>query len=356
MPPAPTGVADYAAALAGALGDLARVVVNPDRSSDVELYHLGNNQLHAAIYLRALDRPGVAVLHDTVLHHLFLGSLEEREYVDEFVYNYGEWSRELAIQLWRDRSRSAQDPRYFHHPMLRRITETSRRLVVHNPAAAAVVSSLACGPDAVIEIPHLFRQPELPPHQQVEDLRVRLGVPPGATLFGVFGYLRESKRLMSVLSAFADVRRDFPEATLLVAGRFVSPDLERAVEPLLQTAGVRRVGYVPDSEFWLHASAVDACINLRYPAAGETSGIGVRLMGIGKAVLVTSGDEYARVPETACIRIDPGPAETEMLADYMRWLASSSDIAREIGRRAAAHIASEHSLDRCARLYLEALS
>ena len=74
---------------------------------------------------------------------------------------------------------------------------------------------------------------------------------------------------------------------LLVAGQFASTDLERAVEPLLRAPGIVRLPYLEEREFWLAASAVDACINLRDPAAGETSGIAIRLMGIGKPVLLT---------------------------------------------------------------------
>src|SRR5215831_17300977 len=94
LPPARTGVADYAAVLLAALRCRGTVEVAPKRA-DVRLYHLGNNQVHRPIYQRALTRPGIVVLHDAVLQHFFLGSLHEREYVEEFVYNYGEWSREL---------------------------------------------------------------------------------------------------------------------------------------------------------------------------------------------------------------------------------------------------------------------
>ncbi len=45
--------------------------------------------------------PGVAVLHDAVLHHFFLGGENEEHYVAEFVYNYGHWSQDLARELWR---------------------------------------------------------------------------------------------------------------------------------------------------------------------------------------------------------------------------------------------------------------
>jgi len=95
LPPARTGVADYAAALLAELRRHGRVEVAP-RRCDVALYHLGNNALHADIYRRALERPGVVVLHDAVLHHFLLGQLDESAYIEEFVHNYGEWHRALA--------------------------------------------------------------------------------------------------------------------------------------------------------------------------------------------------------------------------------------------------------------------
>jgi len=351
MRPASTGVADYVVALAEALRGQFEVLLNPRRRVDAALYHLGNNQLHAPIYRRAIAQPAPVVLHDAVLHHFFLGSLNEQQYLDEFCYNYGDWCRDLAGELWRNRARSAQDPRYFRYPMLRRLAETAPFVIVHNPAAASMVRAANCS-SRVIEIPHLFRKPELPQEWEVARLRARLGVPQSTTLFGVFGYLREPKRLASVLRAFDGVH---PKAALLVAGEFVSRDLERSMVPLLEARGVLRAPHLSEKEFWLYACATDVCISLRYPASGETSGIAVRMMGIGKPVIVSSGEENTRIPEAACVSVDPGQAEEPMLAAYMRWLAESPEAVLEIGRRAAEHIASEHSTERCAALYGQAL-
>src|ERR1035438_10034326 len=122
LPPARTGVADYAAALLAELRRHGPVDVAPERC-DVALYHLGNNPLHAGVYRRALQQPGVVTLHDAVLHHFLLGQLDEMSYVEEFVYNYGEWNRGLAGELWRGRAASGTDPRYFEYPMLKRVAE-----------------------------------------------------------------------------------------------------------------------------------------------------------------------------------------------------------------------------------------
>jgi glycosyltransferase involved in cell wall biosynthesis len=352
LPPARTGVADYAAALLAELQRHAQVRVNSP--GDVDLYQLGNNQLHREIYQRAIAKPGIALLHDAVLQHFFLGWLDERAYVKEFVYNYGAWHADLARDLHRSRARSAQDPRYFDYPMLRRVAEASRAAVVHNPAAAAMVRAHA--PQAVIhEIPHLYHAPGAVSPAEAMRYRQRLGVAPEAALFGVFGHLRESKRLMPVLEVFARVHRAEPRTALVVAGEFASTDLERAARDLLAQPGVFRLGYLSGGDFWKCASAVDACVNLRHPSAGEASGITIRLMGLGRAVIVTQGAENSRYPADACLRVDAGAAEQEMLAAYMLWLARDPCARREIGRRAADYIAAEHDAGKVARRFLDVL-
>jgi glycosyltransferase involved in cell wall biosynthesis len=357
LPPARSGVADYSAAL---LGELRRgadthgsIEVAPNRC-DVALYHLGNNALHADVYRRALEIPGVVVLHDSVLHHFLLGQLTEGPYVEEFVYNYGEWHRALARDLWRGRAASGSDIRYFDWPLLKRVVERSRAVVVHNPAAAQTVRAHA--PQAkIIEIPHLFAAPPLATAAEAIRFRQRLGIGPERFFFGAFGYLRESKRLTTVLDAFARVRSELPNVALLVAGQFVSRDLERATQPLLSGPGIVRLPHLPEREFWLAAAAVDACINLKYPAAGETSGIGIRFLGIGKPVLVTESLESSRLPGDVCLRIPSGPAEAESLRSHMLLLASQPLLGPSIGARAARYIAEKHSLSGAAELYWDVL-
>jgi glycosyltransferase involved in cell wall biosynthesis len=353
LPPARTGVADYAAALLADLRGRGQVEVAPARC-DVALYHLGNNAQHAATYARVIERPGVVVLHDAVLNHFYLGQLDEAAYTEEFAYNYGAWNRELGQELWRRRAASGSDRRYFEFPMLRRAVERALAVVVHNPAAAETVRRHA--PAArIVEIPHLFVPPQLPAPAQALRFRERLGVPPDAFLLGVFGYLREPKRLLQVLNAFAALAPELPQAMLLVAGDFVSKDLERSAARLLSAPHVRRLPYLPGADFWLAAAAVDACINLRYPAAGETSGIAIRLMGIGKPVLVTDSLECSRFPEGAVVRVAPGLGERQSLCAHIILLTSMSDVARAIGVRGAGHIQTRHRVDLAGSLYWDLL-
>ena len=349
LPPAHTGVADYASRLMDELRGHGDVVVAPERC-DIALYHIGNNHLHLPAYTAALRKPGVVVLHDALLHHFYLGSFQQKEYVDEFVFNYGEWHREEAEDLWRGRTLSAQDPRYFARPMLKRIAETALAVVVHNPAAARAVRLHAAGA-RVIEIPH-FHAPATPPGADaVAQFRDRLGIPQIGFVFAIFGFLRESKRLLPILQVFAKLHRLMPEIRLLVAGEFVSQDLKCAAAPFLAHPGVLSQPYLPEAQLQMAVAATDCCLNLRYPNAGETSGIAMRLMGAAKPVIVTDGEEWARLPELASFRIPAGIAEPAALFDSMAVLASEPTLGRSMGQQAARHIQRYHSLTSSGNLY-----
>jgi len=351
LPPAATGVADYSAALLPLLRSCGDVDIAPQKC-DVALYHVGNNTLHRDIYQRALTHPGVVVLHDAVLQHLLLGMLSSHEYIEEFVYNYGEPARELGRQLWEQRARSGADARYFAYPMLKRIATASRAVIVHNPAAAKLAQEHA--PHAeIFEIPHLFERPALPSPEETLRFRESLGLTPATLLIGTFGHQRAPKRLSVVLRAF---QRAGANASLLVSGEFVSGSFENAITPLLDHPGIIRTGYLPETELWRYASATDLCVNLRHPSAAETSGIAIRMMGIGKPVVFTDSAALDRIPANACLRIEVGPDEEEMLAGYIAWLAQNREAGREIGRRAAAHIAQYHAPENVAREYWAVLS
>jgi glycosyltransferase involved in cell wall biosynthesis len=342
MPPARTGVADYSAALVAALREQGQAV-SVGGEGGVNIYHAGNNPLHHDIHQSALRRPGVLVIHDAVLHHYYLGLGDEESYTSEFIYNYGEWNRGLARQLWQGRGRSGSDPLYFEYPMLRRLAESARLVVVHNPGAAALVRAHA--PDVrVEEVPHLFAEPPTADPYRVNELRHAWNLRPAELVFGVFGHLRESKRVAAILAAAQTVG-----ARLLVAGDFVSGDYARTMEPLLRShPSVIRVPFLSDADFWHYARAVDVCINLRYPSAGETSGVAVRLMGIGKAVILSGGLETSRFPEGTCLRVDAGLAEQELLAAYLRMLQQTPSAARRIGEAAREYVTRVHAASRAA--------
>lgn len=171
LPPARTGVADYSAALLEELKAQAEVVTNPATvTPGIDLYHIGNNAFHRDAYEQALIRPGVIVLHDAVLQHFFLGFLDRAAYIDEFTFNYGDWYRDFAAELWDQRAKAPGDTRYFEWPMLQRVVACSLGVIVHNEAAAAAVRRHAASAKIGV-IPHLFTPHSAPDPTEIAKLR-----------------------------------------------------------------------------------------------------------------------------------------------------------------------------------------
>jgi glycosyltransferase involved in cell wall biosynthesis len=340
LPPAQSGVADYAAAMLQVLQPLAPVCVNA--AGDRNVYHVGNNRLHAAIYERCLREPGVVILHDPLLQHLMLGSLDEQAYVEEFVHNSGEWSRDHARQLWQRRGSAMADPVYYRYPMLRRLVEASHAVVVHaEPARDMVLAAVRrAGRDTPVHVlPHLQLDPPQPPYW--EDLRQaaardelrrgQLGLASGEVLLGMFGFLRESKRLQAVLRVVEHLRDQGLPLRLLVAGEFASEDYARATEPLLrQHPWVLRQTRCAAEEFRRLLQAVDVCINLRYPSAGESSGIAARALALGTPLVASEGSGDAALPAGCVVPVATGPAEEASLSQALRWLATDMGARRSI--------------------------
>jgi glycosyltransferase involved in cell wall biosynthesis len=339
-----SGVADYAESLTRALRRFGPPPLN--------LYHLGNNKLHAQIYAGALETPGVVVLHDAVLHHFMLGALSHDQYLAEWIYNYGVWQRDLGEELWRDRAKCGSDPRYFEFPLLRRILEGSRGVIVHNPGAAAVASQFTT---RVTIIPHFSEiEPAAEPCETAR-FRQRIGVGQGATLFGIFGYLREPKRIVPCIQAFKRLYEQRPGTALLIAGECASSDLNRLLELEVNHPAIQRLGHLGERDLRLAAATVDCCLNLRYPGAGETSGIAIRLMGLAKPVIVTDNAENSAFPRGAVLRVRAGVAESAELFDHICLVTEFPSLAREIGREAQSHIRAHHALESVAGKYWETL-
>lgn len=361
LPPARTGVADYALTLTRELSRTMQIelvaTLEKDKmaSSDVVLYHMGNSALHSKVYDWALRKPGVVVLHDAVLHHFFLGQLNRDNYVSEFVYNYGEWTRQFADELWLNRAVSSCDARYFRYPMLRRIVERSRVIVVHNPGAARLVQEAVTGCNAtpIVEIPHFAEEPHQLDDSSRGVIRKRLGIPPGTVVIGSFGYQRPTKRLRSLLRALRDIERPY---RLLMIGEFVSSSYRQALEPLLDGVPAIRRPYVSEREFLDLVEITDICVNLRSPSAGETSAITVKLAAAAKPVIMSAGAESSRYPEDSFWRVDPGETELETLRAMLRVLVENRPLRVTMGLRARDYVLAHHALPHTAKLYSNALA
>jgi len=317
---------------------------------DLALYHLGNNvDYHGAIYHHLLRYPGVVVLHEYMLHHLVQGLTlvrgETAGYIEEMRYAYGRGGERLARRLV-DTGLPVDAWRY---PLFERAVDRSLAVLVHNEYSRRRV--LRSRPDALIErVPHHLALDDLPT-ESAAVTRSRLGVAEETLLVASFGFITPHKRLEVSLRAFAELRRSQPDAVYLLAGE-VSPhyDLDALLAQGLGE-GVMVTGRLALPELLAAMATCDVAVNLRYPSGGETSGTLMRLLGMGKAVIVSDHGSFAEVPAGCCARVGLDESELAVLTTYLEALSGDSDLRHRMGDNARRLMLAEHSLDGSAAAY-----
>jgi glycosyltransferase involved in cell wall biosynthesis len=138
---------------------------------------------------------------------------------------------------------------------------------------------------------------EVPP-ETAAAVRVRLGIPRPAVLFGCFGALTAEKRIPEVLRSFAWVRARVPSVHLLLAGAPVDAGGLRTELRRLDLEGSTTVtGYIDrDEDLDGCIAAVDVALTLRWPTAREISGPWLRALALGKPTVMMQLTHLADVP------------------------------------------------------------
>ena len=357
MPPERTGVADYSALLLPALGERLDVSVvkrgskRAPRGTDSALYHVGNNpDAHAWIVDALRRRPGVVVLHDFVVHHLVAGMTIGRRdghgYLDTMEREHGVVGRLLAHGVLDKRIAPLWESRPEDFPLAWFVLEHATGVIVHSQAVHDLARAAGYeGPVWIVPHPAW-------PVPSVQPARVA----PGPVL-GCFGVVNASKRIPELLRAFADVRQGHPEAVLLLAGP-TSPgfDLDRRLQRLgLDEKGLSREGWVDERRLWELMAGVDVSVNLRHPTMGETSGIAIRSLSLGKPLVVSDVGWFSELPDDAALKIPVDTDEVETLTAALELLVTREDVRAQMGLAAAETAKRRHDLGRVAELYAAAL-
>ena len=375
LPPVRSGIADYATDMLPEMatrcdlrvlvplgesptGDLSdryptAALEAPEDPSRLRLYHLGNNLYHETIHAAALEVPGVVLLHDFVLHHLLLGLTVGRGDLDGYA------GRLAADHGWigRDAARAAawnaiHESTLFALPAHRQFLRSQRGVVVHSRWAAERL--LEEDPELAVEVVPMGvpLPPRIEPERGIR-LREELGIPRAAPLLGSFGFQTRIKRTTSVVEALR--RPGLETAHLLVVGQ-EDPysDLDRRIREAGVGERVHRLGYVPFERMQESMAAVDLCLNLRYPTAGETSASLLRVLASGQPAVVSDFGPMQDLPEDVSAKVAPGEDEVEDLASVLRALLADPSRLAAMGDRARAWVASEHDPARAASILVGA--
>ena len=373
MPPAATGIADYSAELLPHLEQHVDIEVfsaaarEPEggrtlhplrrfqsQDFDLALYQIGNNvDFHGAIYNQALLRPGLVVMHEYMLHHLLrgltLGDNDLGAFAEEMRYAYGDTGRR-AVEQFVDTGVPV-DPWPF--PLFERLIDASLGVIVHSRAVAQRI--LDSRPLVHVDVvPHHLAIDDLDTDANARDWYTQLGVPVGVPVIGVFGFVTPPKRIDVLIEAFSELLRRHPNAHLAIVGE-VSGFYD--IEELRQQASDQVVwtGRLPKRELLQAMAGCDLAVNLRFPSGGETSGTAIRLLGLGKPLIVSDVGWFSEIPPGCAAPVPVGRGEHEALVATLDALLSDQEMAATMGANAARRMREDNSLAGSAAGYAQAI-
>jgi glycosyltransferase involved in cell wall biosynthesis len=354
LPPERSGIADYSALLLPALQQRLDVAVVPrgskrsPRGTDVALYHIGNSpEAHAWIVDALRRRRGLVVLHDFVLHHLVAGMTigrgDRRGYLDAMQRDAGVVGRLLAHgvvdhvlpPVWEER---AQD-----FPLAWEVLKHAEGVVCHSRYVENAARAYGYeGPIWVIPMP------AWPTVESGERLLPEGHFP----VIACCGHLNAAKRIPELLAAFARLRRHFPNALLVLAGS-AAPSLR--LETITLSDGVLRLDYQDEGDLWRVLADSDVNVNLRWPTMGETSGMAIRALSLGKPLVVSDAGWFSELPDSVVAKVPVDEFEVATLAATLELLAQDDALRERMGEAASQYVREQHDLGHVADLYVATL-
>jgi glycosyltransferase involved in cell wall biosynthesis len=400
LPPAATGIADYAVEVLELLAERHRLEAFHDqeqvetarlprgvsavpareltarhleRPYDLAIHQLGNAPAHAFVWEALARVPGLLVLHDLVLHHargqMFLDAPEVRAYArcpwdarlrESALRPLGAYEAELAYAYPRQARRLAAAQLGttgallpYAYPLFRLPVEASRVTAVHNAFMAAAIREEL--PDAEVATLPMRADASAVPAAAVDAVRAHHGLEAGDLVVACYGLLTREKQIGTVARAVARAARALPRLRLLLVGPV--PD-RAALGRLLARHGVAErsvvTGRVPFEQLPAYIEAADLVVHLRYPTARETSAALLRVLAQGRPTVISDLEHLAAIPEDAVVRADVADEEGDVTRAILR-LAERPGLRESLGRRAAEYVRREHSGERCLAGYEAAL-
>jgi glycosyltransferase involved in cell wall biosynthesis len=326
---------------------------------DQVIYQLGCHSDHVPDYENLLKRPGLTVLHELNLGGIVgartFGRGRPKDYVNAVLLNEGIMA--AASVMWQF-ARTRRFPDYLAYDFNRLALTRSLGIIVHNQFMyRQVVERLSRWRTMrpVYQVPMGIRPSPEASVADVRRARQKLGLGEDAFVIGSFGVVHESKGVLAALNAFQRLLSRVPEAVYLLVG----PVEARSVVETIQTMGlgdrVKLTGYVSMEDFYRYIAVTDLCVNLRLPRTGGTSATLLRLLSVGRPVIISNQAQFADIPDDVCLKAEVGDCAEDSVLAHMLDVAAHPDKARRIGERGRHYILQVHSLEKSARAYWEVI-
>jgi glycosyltransferase involved in cell wall biosynthesis len=312
---------------------------------DAIVYNLGDYlPFHRDIVAVSRNRPGVVILHDRVLHHLFAGmwltgaDLKHQLYVDRMRAYYGESGAEVARATLEGQRQPVweSDEEVLRYPLYEEGILTAHGVVTHSESQARDIRARWLGPVRALHLPcysDVLRR--------VDGTRPR--DPDGLVQLLSVGHVNPNKQAHRVVEMLAAD----PDLAARVRYTIVGPnddfkayvnDLRRFIARHADRLNVEILGWQPEEELDRLMAQTDIFVNLRHPVMEGSSASLMKQLAYARPVLCFESGFFGELPEGALIRVAAGDFAAADQA--LRDLVDNPGLRRRMGEQAHAVAAS----------------
>ena len=320
IPPVPSGVSYYSQEVLPALSKHYEIVVivHQDDVTDNDftvrdldwfkdnytafgrvMYHIGNSEWHSHIVSLLDSYPGVVVLHDVYLGHMF----------NEM--DAGLFDRQLYLSHGYSGLRHKQDhgldSAIWKFPHCCSLIRSSYGVVVHSDYAKEQLQ-MYCGSVGEAQVATTPLANSLPSVGLSSEARARLGLPENKFIVCCFGGLGPTKlndRLLQAWSTLSSAEKD--GALLLFVGVLNETFNIKVLAPILKgmkvSSSVSFTDYVTVSQYRDYLLAADIAVQLRTQSRGESSRSVLECMAYGLPTIVNDHGSNRELPANCLIKI-----------------------------------------------------
>jgi glycosyltransferase involved in cell wall biosynthesis len=313
--------------------------LEPLRRCDAVAYNMGDYlPFHGPIHAVARHHPGVVILHDRVLHHLYAGMWlrgsepSPQTYVARMTSYYGDDGAEVARDSLEGKRNPVweSDEEVLRYPLYEEAIVNSHGVVTHSQRQAEDVRAAWAGPVRALHLPCYG-----------EILKAVDGAQPPASdaplnLLTV-GHLNPNKQVHRVVAMLAAD----PQLAARVRYTIVGPDdgfttyvgeLREAIARHGKSIDVKMLGWQPQERLDELMAQADVFINLRHPVMEGGSASLMRQLAYGRPVLCFHSGFFGELPDGSVSRVPAGDFGAAQQA--LRRLVADAELRREVGTRA----------------------
>jgi glycosyltransferase involved in cell wall biosynthesis len=302
------------------------------RYRDIIVYNMGNHLgYHGDIHAVSKEYPGVVILHDRALHHLFADmwlsgpGANPVHYIERMGVHYGGAGIDVATEcVCGDRVPAWEsDEDLLRFPLYEESIVNALGVVTHSRGQAEQVAAGWLGPVASLRLPCysdvLARADCGPRGSSGERLRLL-----------TIGHINPNKQVHRVI----DLLAADPDLAARVEYRVIGPSggstaysdtLQRLISREVDGLKVEIKDWMPDDELDQEMALADVFVNLRHPNIEGGSASLMKQLAYGRPVLCFDSGAFGEMPPGAVVSVSTG--------DFAAAAAALRDLVADAGRR-----------------------